>query len=247
MTSPLDPTHERWDELAAGYALDALEPAEEAELLAHMEQCAICREALRDHEFVAAQLAALADDAHVPPAWSSMRAGIVGDGPAPEASSEGVVDLAEHRRRRLQPRLLGAAAGIALLAAGAVVAITQIGGGPSPTEQAISDCRSSAACHVVQLDRGARERAVVLVRDGGAQLLPTDLPSPGADKVYALWQLPRAGKPTLLAQPVPSADSSKAPLAMGYDETAAFALSVEPQGSKATSPTTVVAIGSAAT
>ena len=242
MSTPLDPTHERWDELAAGYALDALEPAEEVELLAHMEQCSSCRDALRDHEYVAAQLAALADDAHAPPpAWSSIRTGIVGETPVPQ-----VVDLAEQRVRRRQPRLLGAAAAVAVLAAGGIVVATQVGG-KSATQQAISDCRSSSACHVVQLDRGARERAVVLVRDGNARLLPTNLPSPGADKVYALWQLPRAGKPTLLAQPVSNAGSSTAPLVMGYDETAAFALSVEPEGPRATSPTTVVAIGSATT
>jgi len=171
-----------------------------------------------------------------------MRKGIVGDTPPPH-----VIDLTEQRARRRQPRLLGAAAAVAVMAAGAIVVATQLGGGKSATEQAISDCRSSAACHVVQLDRGARERAVVLVRNGNAKLLPTNLPSPGADKVYALWQLPRAGKPTLLAQPVPSGDSSSAPLAMGYDETSAFALSIEPRGPRATSPTTVVAIGSATT
>jgi hypothetical protein len=242
MSTPLDPTHERWDELAAGYALDALEPAEEVELLAHMEQCSTCRDALRDHEYVAAQLAALADDPHAPsPAWSSIRTGIVGETPAPQ-----VVDLAVQRVRRRQPRLLGAAAAVAILAAGGIVVATQVGG-QSATQQAISDCRSSSTCHVVQLDRGTHERAVVLVRNGNAKLLPTNLPSPGAAKVYALWQLPRAGKPTLLAQPVSSADPSTTPLAMGYDETAAFALSVEPEGPRATSPTTVVAIGSATT
>ena len=242
MTTPLDPTHERWDELAAGYALDALEPAEEAELLAHVEGCATCRASLRDHEFVAAQLAALADDSNVPaPSWGSIRGAIVGDdGDVP------VVDLDERRSRRRQPWLLGAAAAAVLLVAGVVTA-TQLGGDESPTQQAISACRSSAACHVVELARGSHKRAVLLVHRGGAEVFPTDLPSPGVGREYALWQLPRDGKPTLLAQPVPRAGQSAAPLKLDYRETAAFALSVEPEGPPASSPTTVVAVGTATT
>jgi hypothetical protein len=250
MTTPLDPTHERWDELAAGYALDALEPAEETELLAHVEGCAICRDSLRDHEYVAAQLGALADDTNVPvPSWSSLRAGIVSDSPSPAlvtGDEDTVIDLTEERNRRRQPWLLGAAAAAVLLVVGVVTA-TQLGSSESATQQAISACRSSAACHVVQMQRGANERAVVLVRDGRAQLLPTDLSSPGTGNVYALWQLPRDGRPTLLAQPVSRADSSTAPLKLAYDDTAAFALSVEPAGPPATSPTTVVAVGTATT
>jgi len=103
MTTP----HEHWDELAAGYALDALEPAEEAELLTHLDTCELCRDALRGHELVAAQLAALAeDDDLAPPSWSAIRTGIVG---TPSSTSGDVVSIAERRKPTRNPREIGRA------------------------------------------------------------------------------------------------------------------------------------------
>jgi anti-sigma-K factor RskA len=228
-------SHERWAELAAGHALDALEPAEEAELMDHLEECETCRAALRDHEFVAAQLASLADEeAEAPPPWSAMRTGIIGD-------------LAERRAARSRrPVLLGAAAAAAVVVAATVTAVS-LGSGTSVRDQAVSACRAQAACHVVQLSRGSQERAVVIVHDGTARMVPTDMSAPTAGHVYALWQLPRDGKPTLLAEPLSQTGSAATPLALPYDNTAAFAISVEPAGAQATAPTTVVAVGTAAT
>ena len=236
MTGP----HERWDELAAGHALDALEPAEEAELMDHLEECETCRAALLDHEFVAAQLASLADDdaAVAPPPWSAIRTGIIGD-------------LAERRdasrtERARRPLLLGAAAAAAVIVAAAVTVVS-VRGGTSARDEAVSACRAQSTCHVVELSRGSHERAVVIVRDGSARLVPTDLSSPGSGRVYALWQLPSDGKPTLLAQPVSRSGASSTQLVLPYDDTAAFALSVEPAATRATAPTTVVAVGTATT
>ena len=239
MTTP----HERWDELAAGFALDALEPAEEAELLTHLDDCEVCRAALRDHQLVAASLAALAeDDDLTPPSWSTIRTGIVGA----ETAAGDVVSIAERRKaRNRSPWVLGAVAAAFVIVAGVVTVVVATNGGQSAREAAISNCRADSACHVVQLNRGRSESAVVIVRNGSARVWPTDLSSPSGNRVYALWQLPRVGTPTLLAQPVPRSSASSAPLALPYDETAAFALSVEPAGPKASSPTDVVAIGTA--
>lgn len=236
MTGP----HERWDELAAGYALDALEPAEEAELMAHLDGCDICNAALHDHEFVAAQLGALADDSQItPPAWSSIRAGIVG--------GDDIVVLADHRQSRARsPWVLGAVAA-AFVIVTAVSVVIAVRGGPSATTTAISACRSDSLCHVIDLNRGSHQRAVALVRGTNVELLPTHLSALGNGRVYALWQLPRDGKPTLLSQPVPTGRNMNVSLALPYDETAGFALSVEPAGPPATTPTTVVALGGATT
>jgi len=237
MTGP----HDRWDELAAGYALDALEPAEEAELLTHLEDCELCRDALGGHQLVAAQLAALADDELAPPSWAAIRTGIVGT--PTSAPPADVVSITERRHR--SPRVLGAIAAAFVLIAGVVTVVAVNNGGQSAREAAISSCRADAACHVVQLNRGHSESAVVIVRNGSARVWPTDLSSPSDNRVYALWQLPRVGTPTLLAQPVPRTSASSAPLVLPYDETAAFALSVEPAAPKAVAPTDVVAIGTA--
>ena len=231
MTGP----HERWDELAAGHALDALEPAEEAELMDHLEECETCRAALRDHEFVAAQLASLADETgEAPPPWSAIRTGIIGD-------------LAERRAARSRrPMLLGAAAAAAVIVA-ATVTVVSLNNGTSARDEAVSACHAQAGCHVIELSSGSDERAVVIVRNGAAHMVPTDMPAASAGHAYALWQLPRDGKPTLLAQPITQVVNASTPLALPYDETAAFAVSVEPAGARATSPTTVVAIGTATT
>jgi anti-sigma-K factor RskA len=241
MTGP----HERWDELAAGYALAALEPAEEAELLGHLEACETCRAALRDHELVAAQLASLADEPNdAPPPWNAIRAGIIG---AESPRTDDVDELDERRARRSRRTLLlGAAAAVGAVVA-ATVTVVSVNNGTSARDEAVSACHADANCRVVELSRSSHERAVVIVRNGTARMVPTDMPAPSAGHVYALWQLPRDGKPTLLAQPVSRSDTSTARLALPYDDTAAFAISVEPAGRRATAPTTVVAVGTAAT
>ena len=99
-------SHDAWDELAAGYALYALEPDEELRFIEHLATCDECVAGLRDHELVAAQLGSLAyddADADPPPAWSAIRSGIVGESQP--------VSLDERRQARgRQPWLLGAAA-----------------------------------------------------------------------------------------------------------------------------------------
>src|SRR5881409_467869 len=110
----------RWAELAAGYSLHALEPAEEEAFITHLAGCAVCRATLDDHELVAAQLASLADDAEsAAPPWSRIRPVL---GPPSEATP--VQELRapgnEAPVRRLHPRhtrLLAAAAAFAALVA----------------------------------------------------------------------------------------------------------------------------------
>jgi anti-sigma-K factor RskA len=64
------PEHTIFDELAAGYVLYALEPADEQRFLRHAEQCSRCHQTLTEFQKVAA---ALADTA--PPAEASARLG----------------------------------------------------------------------------------------------------------------------------------------------------------------------------
>jgi hypothetical protein len=64
------PDHGPFEELAAGYALDALEPADEQRYLNHARQCPACTQALADFREVAAALAGTA-----PPAEPSPRLG----------------------------------------------------------------------------------------------------------------------------------------------------------------------------
>src|SRR6059058_2204250 len=150
---PVD-SHERWDELAAAYALDALEPDEELEFTTHLRGCELCARGLDEHEFVAAQLGSLAtgaDDARVPE-WSAIRSGVIGvDREAPVSS------LAEHRHARRLPRLLGAAAAVLVLAGVGVVTWQATQPSTSPATRAVTACEHRSGCNVVQLhaSRGA--------------------------------------------------------------------------------------------
>src|SRR3954454_11551139 len=53
--------HARFEELAAGHALNALEPGDEEAFLAHLTGCAVCERALAEHVETAAHLAYAAD------------------------------------------------------------------------------------------------------------------------------------------------------------------------------------------
>jgi len=243
----------RWAELAAGYALHALEPAEEQAFIIHLADCAVCRATLDDHELVAAQLASLADDAEsAAPPWSRIR-------PVLEPPSDGapVHELRprhnEPHARGLQPRhtrLLAAAAAFAALVAIGVTGWQLAGrsgnGSTTPTE--VAACRAASDCHVVALLAGKAEAGDVLVRSTTATVVPTAMPALDRSHVYVLWQLPRDGRPTpvtVLRHVQTDEAGSPASLAIPYDDTAAFAMSVESADAVPSRPTKVVAIGTA--
>ena len=228
--------HEHWEELAAGHALSALEPAEEAEFVAHLEGCDHCQEVLADHAFVAAQLGTLVDTVDAP-AWDRIRPVAI---PAAQPVAE-VVQLDTRRRRT--PFLLGAAAAAVVAVAGTVVALSG-GSGASTQQQALSACTASASCHVVHL----AQAATLLVDDKGARMLPTRMASAPAGKVYVLWQLPRDGRPTMVAtlDSTPNGQvGGNHELPLAYDQTAAFAVSLEPASTVPTKPTKVLVVGTA--
>lgn len=241
-------SHERWEELAAGYALDALEPDEELLFTEHLRTCAECEAVLRDHQLVAAQLASLAhEEDAAPPSWSSIRPHVVADGQQPPALTPlaaDVVDL-ESRRRRRQPRILGAAAAILVLAGAGVVVWQSTGSSTTtPATQAVRACEKQAGCSVVRLHTpdGAAP-GIVLVSSDSATMVPTAMAPAPAGKTYVLWQLLRNGGPTAVASFSNVRSNESARLVMPYDDTAAFAVSVEQAGLPPSQPTHVIAVG----
>lgn len=242
MTGPTREAHERWDELAAGYALHALEPQEEQEFTAHLDGCDLCPQLLAEHELVAAQLGAIestpdADDA--PPSWAAMRSAIVG------TDTLEVVSLAT--RRRTSPRLLAAAAAVIVVAGVAVVTWQSTRTTSSPATTAIAACRQTAGCRVIQLRASdGAERAVVAVMPGSAHVVPVSMRAPARDRMYVLWQLRRSGGPMAVTSFRDVHHGATSTLPVAYADTAAFAVSVEPAGPLPAAPTQVVAVGSTA-
>ena len=229
-------THEQWEEFAAGYALDALEPDEREEFVAHMSSCAVCRELVDEHALVAAQLGSLAGDDAAPPPWSALREGIVGPG-----GTAGDADVVILRRRPRFVILTSAAAAVVMLAAALVAwQATRGGTGAQPLASAAA-CRHTTGCHVIALDTSAGSAAQLLVRNGRAAVVPIAMPAPPAGSVWALWQVPRDGAPVLLTEFATGRPSTS--LKVGYDQTAGFAVSREAAGETPTAPTVVVAAG----
>lgn len=244
--------HEHWEELAAGHALSALEPEEEAAFLAHLATCESCPEVLADHALVAARLGALVNDQDQAPSWERIRAGILPATPRADAAEDvvhgttpaPVTSLDEVRARRRAPRLLSAAAAAVLVTgAGAIWVASSDKDQQSPQQATLAACAASPGCHVVDL----QGKASLVVSDGSVRLLSSSLSAPGAGKAYVLWQLPRGGDMTLIGSlraTEPGTVGEAHQLALPYDRTAGFGLSLEPAGVVPTRPGQVVAVSS---
>lgn len=242
-----DSRHEQWEELAAGYALHALEPDEELLFTAHLQDCSTCRATVGENDFIAAQLGTLAEpsDVEAPPSWSSIREKL--GTPAPAV----VVDLRARRQQRAR-RVLAAAAAVVVVA-GAATAGWQLHRQKQPTGRevaAVRTCLAQVDCSVVRLPSGGQVKAEVLVQRETARVVPVALSAPPAGHVYMLWQMPQDGRPLLVSAVrglATGVASAPAPLALPYRQTTAFAMSIERDNSVPAHPSSpLVAIGAAA-
>jgi anti-sigma-K factor RskA len=246
--------HTEWDELAAGYALNALRPDEESAFAAHLETCEACQAAVDDHIFVAAQLGAIAMPSVQleAPSWSSIRNAVVGS-TEDEASARNrlpasvadVVDLSDRRRRyATSTRVLTAAAAVVVVAGGGIVAWRAESGSTT------TGCGSTAGCHAVALASSSGAKAASLTVQGDSiTMLPTGMKPAPTGREYVLWQLPADGRP--IAVKVFTATGgdavAKATTAVSYADTTAFAVSEERSGPVPAKPTTPLLASGTAT
>ena len=197
--SPPD-AHARFEELAAGHALHALEPEDEQAFVQHLSSCARCERDLVEHETALAHLA-YAPDVAEPPAslLEGIRAGVLASGrevsfPEPAAQP---VSLEGARRRRDAARLrragiwTGVAAAFALVVSlGTWTALQQ--------DQDRDELDGRLAAVVSQLRDGATETvplagesgqvvAVALVRGDEMSLVVDGLPVNEEGTTYVLW------------------------------------------------------------
>jgi len=259
--------HAHFDELAAGYALHALDPADEQQFLAHLAACPRCREAVSDFTEVAA---ALTDG------WSTVE-------PSPQLGERimaavaqeqpaAVADLPAHRtqrtqrsqpdarsqpqprhrsqrqhRRRLVP-IASAAAAAVLVAGGAIWGgLAASGGGSSPS---VTSCLAASTCREVVLTdaRTHAPAAKVVISGGTVWLIPSGLPADDAARqVYVLWQITGAHTPLAVGSFDVRAHGDKpvriGALAVPYRGTWAFAVSLEHGRTIPATPSSAVALG----
>lgn len=246
--------HTDFDELAAGYALNALEPADEQRFLRHAADCPDCERVMAEFFEVAAALAETAPQAE-PSEQLGLRilaatrpdpdhrpAAAPAAAPQPEGEPQtgaqtgpqtglptGVVRLRPKRSRRLQ--WMTAAAAAVVIAAGGIWGGLAATSGNSPAPLAM--CAQPHSCSEVTLVAGQAHQVAgkVVVTDHEAWMLPTDMTANPAGQIYVLWQI--TGTRTPLA--VGSFDvkaGGHAPIKIGglaapYSGTVAFAVSLE--------------------
>jgi hypothetical protein len=195
--------HARFEELAAGHALNALEPGDEQVFLAHLAGCAVCERAFAEHLETAAHLAYAADPVPLPDALlGRIRAEVNASGRAmPEAPA---VSLDAERARRRLPALsratLGAAAAAVLVLALLSWNLTLMHG-RSATEQR-ADQLASAVSVLEHGDRlvpladesGRSVATAVMEGDRRMSLVVDGLPANDrSSSTYVLWQTGATG------------------------------------------------------
>ncbi len=199
-----DMSHQEFELLAVGYAVYALEPADEQRFLSHLPSCAACARAVAEHAETLAHLAYAADPV-LPPAslLEGIRAGVrdsgrAGEFPLPELPAVASLTEARDRRRtrtvRATTALLGAAASLVLL-----VALVFVNRDLQSTNDRIQARDSSLQSAVggllapnsqrVDLTGTGGARAVAVVNGDQVSLVVQGLPA--NDRVhstYVLWQ-----------------------------------------------------------
>lgn len=208
--------HARFEELAAGHALSALEPGDEGVFLAHLPSCAACERAVADHRETASHLAYAADPVPLPDALlDRIRADVQASGramaPQPEEPAAPVqaVSLDAARASRRTPF---SAAWLSVAAAAALVLSlgvwnTSLRHGQSELEQRAD--RLTAAVRTLEttgtrvplVDASGRPVAIAVMHDADTMSLVVDglKPNDRTDSVYVLWQTGATGSRAVAA------------------------------------------------
>lgn len=265
MTDPR-PGHVRFDELAAGYALYALDPDEVLVFLRHARQCGRCQRSLADYADVTAAIADLAPAAEPSPQLAARimatAAGGLAPGEQPASPAQapalpgerpghpggrpaGRVLPLHGRRSRLA--IAAAVAAAAVIAGGATWGgLAATGAGSPPT---LADCVRAHQCAEVVLTAAATHRtaAKVIVRDGVVYMEPAAMGANPGDEIYVLWQLTGAHTPLAVGsfdvRPGAHAPVRIGGLAAPYRKTWAFAVSLEHGRTIPATPSRPVALG----
>ena len=264
MTGP-GPAHTRFDELAAGYALHALQPDEELEFLSHARRCGHCQQSLAHYAGVTEAMADLTPAAEPSPqleariiaAATSQAPGDRGAASPPQPTARPGAAQNQPGQRppvrvialRRRPRSVK----VAVAAAAAVIAAAGIWGGlaatSGPAQPPLTACAQAHHCPVVVLTAAATHRtaAKVIIRDGTAWMEPTAMTANPADEIYVLWQITGAHIPLAVGsfdiRPGQHTPIRIGALAVPFPTTRAFAVSLEHGHAIPPSPSHPVALG----
>ncbi|HEY3952495.1 MAG TPA: zf-HC2 domain-containing protein [Streptosporangiaceae bacterium] len=217
--SGADTGHGSFRELAAGYALNALDPADEERFLRHATACPECLEQIAGFQEVAAALAETAPAAEPSSdlgdrILAATQPGPAGAGPAdtgPAQAGPGQAGAEESGLAQTEPTDARPGSGTvppgvvplqqrrlrraAMAAAAAVVAVVGIWGGLAATSGGTSGplavCSRPHTCTEVPLVATATHRvaAKVVVLGREVWMLPGAMTASPKDEIYVLWQI----------------------------------------------------------
>ena len=187
------------DELLGAYALDAVDDDERNRVEDYLAINPKAAEEVRQHREVATMLAFTGMDAPEG-IWSKIENEIEATAPAPgpelakvfamERRESAAPVATDHRSRRTQTWLLGAAAALALLVAGAVLVAgirPESGGDPLSDALAAAEADRDSIRTELVADGSDAVAVGVIDQDGHGYLDATALPQLGADQTYQLW------------------------------------------------------------
>jgi hypothetical protein len=190
--------HDRWEELAAGWALDALEPEDEHAFTEHVRHCERCRRDLAGFSDVAGHLAYAADAAEPPPELGArILAAAAAERPA-TFRDQPPADLVVPRDRPTRQRstfrvtsLAAAAAGVVLLALGAWN--VQLRAGNVAQRDALDrrtaalGCLAEPGAPTFRMAGAGGRRGTVCLTGSEAYVVADRLAPNPANQVYVLW------------------------------------------------------------
>ncbi|MFZ0875016.1 MAG: anti-sigma factor [Pseudonocardiaceae bacterium] len=244
-------------DLAVGWALHALEPAEESLVAMHMPDCPTCVSIAAETEEVGATLG-LSVPEEVPSAELEQRILSVTGASwvAPVMPLESSMQPARHigKVSWLRARELTVAAAVILVAAAVVlgVRVVQLGGELNQAQrqvtgmsEAIQSAADPTAIRVPLVTKDGRAVGMVLANRGQVAVVATRLPNNQEDHTYVLWGLTGGAPVALTAFDVaPEAPGPHSvPSAGGPGKFAGYAVSLEPGRHAPVTPTDIVASG----
>ncbi len=265
MVTVESPGHGAFEELAAGYTLDALEPGDERRFLHHASQCRDCAHTLAGFREVAAALASIAPPAEPRPqlaerimaaAQADLGRGQPAAAPArtdvtrlkgASGIRHNVVPLRPRARKWLRPAAAAAAA--LLIAGGGTWAGLDATTGTSP-KPSVAGCAHERGCLEVTLTAASthHEAATVLVQDGVVWMVPATMNADDTvNEIYVLWQITGSNRPLAVGSFDVRA-GAHAPIRIGglaapSAGTLAFAVSLEHGRTIPAAPSRIAALG----
>lgn len=206
MTPRNDP-HARYEELAAGHALHALEPEDEQAFVEHLGGCARCQADLAEHAATLAHLAYAPAPADPPSSLlDGIRAGVLASGrevsfPAAQAPVDQLAKARNARRMRRAGTWLGIAAAFALVVSLGVWNSAlrsdrdQQDAWGERMREAVGRMSDATATVPLHGEDGAL-LAVAVVRGADMSLVVDGLPVNDEGTTYVLWGEDRSGDKT---------------------------------------------------